>query len=423
MPHSIQITETSPLLHDANCVYCHVDLDLGDLVTVCDSCQSPHHTDCWDTNGNRCSTFGCQNSSAVVQDYLQPTSVRTVRTTTAEQDLLNERQRQRRSYRPNVPIHNLTSDLICKRSTVLADHDERVNSVSWSRQPDGMRIASATERGIVRIWDTRKVLSALSMGFSRTPRQFQSNLGVISSIQWSPSDVLLAIAFRDGSISILDMENGGEFRRLAFSQSGLTDEFSSNVCWSPTGEEIAFGSSSGILQVWKVDNGEEVQPIRGHDGAINGVDWSLDGQRLLTGSSDGAVKVWDVNSGQVLVFSGHNSAVNCVAWSPNSQQIAFGCDDGLIRICDVVEEKEVGILREHTAPVSCVSWSPNGNFIASGSIDKSIRVWWGKQKKFLSVTHQHGDEVNSLSWSWDSKRLASGSSDATAQIWVLSRHR
>lgn len=67
MPHSIQITETSPLLHDANCIYCHVDLELGDHAVVCESCRSPHHADCWQANGSRCSMFGCQDSGAAIQ--------------------------------------------------------------------------------------------------------------------------------------------------------------------------------------------------------------------------------------------------------------------------------------------------------------------------------------------------------------------
>jgi len=66
MPQSIQITETSPLLHDANCVYCHVDLDLGDHAVVCDSCHSPHHTECWQANYNSCSTFGCNKTDVAI---------------------------------------------------------------------------------------------------------------------------------------------------------------------------------------------------------------------------------------------------------------------------------------------------------------------------------------------------------------------
>lgn len=65
MPQSIQITETSALRHGANCVYCHGKLEIGNEVAVCDSCQSPHHVDCWQANGSQCASFGCNDSNAV----------------------------------------------------------------------------------------------------------------------------------------------------------------------------------------------------------------------------------------------------------------------------------------------------------------------------------------------------------------------
>ena len=63
MPQIHRITETSPLLHDANCVYCHVDLELNEQVVLCDVCNSPHHVDCWLSNVNQCAIFGCNGSS------------------------------------------------------------------------------------------------------------------------------------------------------------------------------------------------------------------------------------------------------------------------------------------------------------------------------------------------------------------------
>jgi len=67
MPQSIQITETSPLLHDTNCVYCHVNLHLGDQVVVCDSCRSPHQQ----SNYGRCATFGCEGFGKTGQSVPQ----------------------------------------------------------------------------------------------------------------------------------------------------------------------------------------------------------------------------------------------------------------------------------------------------------------------------------------------------------------
>lgn len=68
MPKLIQVTETSPLLHNTNCIYCHVDLELGDSAVVCDTCGSPHHADCWLANGDGCATFGCGTAITSTQN-------------------------------------------------------------------------------------------------------------------------------------------------------------------------------------------------------------------------------------------------------------------------------------------------------------------------------------------------------------------
>ena len=62
---SYLLAETSLLLHDANCVYCHVTLQLGDQVVVCDECSAPHHQECWQSHKNECATFGCDGGGAV----------------------------------------------------------------------------------------------------------------------------------------------------------------------------------------------------------------------------------------------------------------------------------------------------------------------------------------------------------------------
>jgi len=69
MPRSFQITEQSSLLQqDVDCVYCHADILLHEYVTTCPMCKSPHHVDCWSSNGNQCATFGCDYSGDIVRN-------------------------------------------------------------------------------------------------------------------------------------------------------------------------------------------------------------------------------------------------------------------------------------------------------------------------------------------------------------------
>lgn len=41
------------------CPYCQTTIKPGESLTVCPRCKAPHHRDCWQENGNKCTTFGC----------------------------------------------------------------------------------------------------------------------------------------------------------------------------------------------------------------------------------------------------------------------------------------------------------------------------------------------------------------------------
>jgi hypothetical protein len=53
---SEQVTVLNP--ESATCLYCGTALLPRPLV-VCPRCQAPHHADCWNDNGGRCTTYGC----------------------------------------------------------------------------------------------------------------------------------------------------------------------------------------------------------------------------------------------------------------------------------------------------------------------------------------------------------------------------
>lgn len=66
MPEPFDVTNSSSLLEQGvDCIYCHTDIVLNDRVVLCSGCNSPHHVECWQTNENRCATFGCDTTEAI----------------------------------------------------------------------------------------------------------------------------------------------------------------------------------------------------------------------------------------------------------------------------------------------------------------------------------------------------------------------
>ena len=82
-------------------------------------------------------------------------------------------------------------------------HTGSVTSLAFS--PDGRRLGSAGEDGVVKLWDTRTGQEALTL---------RGHPGVIRSVAFSPDARLLAAAGDDGTITIwdgtpLDADPGG----------------------------------------------------------------------------------------------------------------------------------------------------------------------------------------------------------------------
>ena len=42
------------------CPYCQTPIKPGEHLMVCPRCKVPHHRECWQENGDRCTTFGCR---------------------------------------------------------------------------------------------------------------------------------------------------------------------------------------------------------------------------------------------------------------------------------------------------------------------------------------------------------------------------
>jgi WD40 repeat protein len=121
----------------------------------------------------------------------------------------------------------------------LIGHSAAAFKASFS--PDGRSVASSTESGIARVWDT-----ATGQPISEPMR----HPGGIWFVKWSPDGQFLATTCTDGSARIWD---------------AFTGHLAAEPFWHQKGKEV------------------------------RRAEFSPDGRRLLTASFDGTIKVWDLN--------------------------------------------------------------------------------------------------------------------------------
>jgi WD40 repeat protein/tetratricopeptide (TPR) repeat protein len=161
----------------------------------------------------------------------------------------------------------------------ILHHPDVVRSIAWN--PDGMRLATGTIGGTVRIWKVEAGKEAVTLA---------SHTASVTSLSWNPDGSRLATASEDGTVKVWDAGYGTKL--LTITPAAPPSPVWS-VAWRPHGNQLATGSENKTARTWDAETGTELLTLTGHRGAIRSVSWSPDGNRLATGSEDKTAKVWD----------------------------------------------------------------------------------------------------------------------------------
>jgi WD40 repeat protein len=281
-------------------------------------------------------------------------------------------------------------------------HSGSVRACAWS--PDGIRIASASEDNMLRIWDAESGQSLHTL---------TGHKDSVSACAWSPDGTRIVSASLDKTLRIWNAKSGRCLRTLIGHKHSV-----SGCSWSPNGTRIVSGSDDDTLRIWDTESGQCQRALTGHEADVNGCAWSPDGTRIVSASDDQTLRIWGAESGQRLrTLSGHLGRVSGCAWSPDGTRIVSASRDGTLRIWDAQSGQCICTLAGHeNSPNSC-AWSPDGTRIVSSSVDHTLRIWDSESGQSLRVPTGHGMVVNGCAWSPDGRRIVSASADRTLRIW------
>jgi len=167
----------------------------------------------------------------------------------------------------------------------------------------------------------------------------------------------------------------------------------------------ASSSYSKDISISKLNTGEKLKVITGHDAEMLSVAFSPDGARLATGDINGCVSVWDYATGKKLkTMKGHTGKVYSVSFSPDGKRIASGGNDCSVILWDASTCEQMAVFRENTSYVHSVAFSPDGLMLASVSGDGMVYTWdslrpaerWRRVKEAEKLRIEAGPMVDDL---------------------------
>lgn len=152
------------------------------------------------------------------------------------------------------------------------------------------------------------------------------------------------------------------------------------------------------------------------------VEYSPCGQFILTGASSGETWLWDARTGNIR-WSAANPGfvISSVCFSTDGASVAVAEEDGRIRIRDAATGAERASLHGHDGQVTCVSFSEDGTKIVGGGVDGTVRIWSLTTAQELNCLRGHDGEISEVEFLENGTRVVSaGCDDSTIRFWSIS---
>lgn len=332
----------------------------------------------------------------------------------------------------------------------LTGHIATINHASWSL--DNTQIATASDDGTAKIWDTRQLelldLPPLAASDDAASDDAASKIFYTVDAIWSPDSQQIASASSDGdAIAVVwDSATGGMDDTLSLPTPEPVGSWSDDllgkidfvlrsklrggggggggrsvptlrrISWQM--DRIAGVDGSNHATVWAVPGGDVLFSLRLEEGVFNDVALSPDGKRvLLLGSLEAAI--WDIdNNSLVASLPQEEDAYRDGGWSPDGSRVLTLGKDQNIAIWDAGTGERQSSFAPSRLSASVAAWSPDGSRIASADAGGTVFIWNPDSPETPLLTLSgHTDWVSDLTWSPDMSQLASVSWDGTIRLW------
>jgi WD40 repeat protein len=212
---------------------------------------------------------------------------------------------------------------------------EGCSALDAAVSPDGKRVATVGDDGLLHVWDAEKATGLESIALATDGPEDPTLRGGVG-VDWSPEGTRLIALTGDGVAHLFDTTTFDRIRSFRPREISPGRAEPGRPEFDPDGSRFAVGYPDGTARVWEARSGRLLAELP-HAGPVHDVAFSSDGRFLVTASGD-APTIWDLASQRPLgQLFGHDAAVLTVDFSPEGFSVVSSGDDQSVRLwrCEV----------------------------------------------------------------------------------------
>lgn len=300
-----------------------------------------------------------------------------------------------------------------------------------SYQSQGVYVAAAGEKGVVKVWDMKTGNHVYEQKNSLVSAAKEDGGLAITQLLYNNVTNSLAVVSTEHNIILHDLKTFRCTKQLV----GYSDEILDVVYFGKGDTHLAVATNSPDIKLYELTT-MNCQLLSGHTDlvlslATTPVNYNL----LLSSAKDNSVRLWlmDPETSQTLCIAHairHTASVGSVAFSHTAAKFFVSVSqDSCLKVWDLAE-KLSSIEKENTLNVRCtelahekdintVAISPNDKLVATGSQDKTAKLWTAESLQLVGVLRGHRRGVWCVRFSPIDQVLMTTSADCTIKLWSL----
>lgn len=249
---------------------------------------------------------------------------------------------------PKLFVYNFKGN---QKMAVLA-HEKTIKTIALSKDGTSIITGGRDQKAILwEIFEETDGTFAIDsvQQYDLSPFLRRNKRGDVHAVAFSPDETLIATASEDGVVRIWETDNPIPVQELSRETEVLYA-----IAFTPDNQHILAGGSDKMVHLWALDLEEnndddinysehsnikdfELMTFSGHQESIRSLDISSDGKTVMSTSEDGSIKLWDIHGGltqtiQVNRGTDCNSpsckGVFCAKFTSNENYIVSGSGNG-----------------------------------------------------------------------------------------------